>query len=174
MDPSRLTQGQKIAAASGLVLLVSLWLSWYGIDLGQVGGAIGAGLDLSANAWQAFGLLDLLLFITAVAAIAFAALAANGRRVDLPVAPAQVVAGLAALATLLVVYRIINAPGPDGAIGVEFGAFIGLLSAAGVTFGAWRAMQEGTAPAAAAPPAATPAPPAADPPPPRPPSDPGV
>lgn len=156
MDVGRLTQGQKIAGAAGLLLLISLWLGWYGVDLGPAAAAVGVSIDVTANAWEAFGMIDLLLFLTALAAIALAVLTATGRTADLPVNPAQVAAGLGALSTLLVLYRIINPPG-EGGIGVEFGAFIGLLAAAGVAFGAWRAMQEAPA-AIAAPAAATPAP----------------
>jgi hypothetical protein len=154
MELGKLTQAQKIAGAAGLVLLVSLWFSWYGVD---VGGGVAesivedAGIDTSANAWQSFDIIDLLLFLTALAAIAFAALAAAGRRVDLPVEPAQVVAGLGALSVLAILYRIINQPGPNDAIGLKFGVFLGLLAALGVAYAGWRAMQEGPLAAHGAP-----------------------
>ena len=150
MDPSRLTQGQKIAGGAGLILLISLWLSWYGADLGGLADSIG--IDATVNAWGAFDLVDIVLFLTALAALALAALAASNTRVDLPVAPALIVAGLGVLSVLLILYRILNQPGPNELIDVKFGAFIGLLSAAGVAYGGIRWMSEtGAAPAGATP-----------------------
>jgi hypothetical protein len=162
MDPSRLTQGQKIAGGAGVLLLVSLFLSWYGVDLGGIAAA--AGVDVSVNAWDAFGLIDLVLFLTALAAIAHAALAASDRKVELPVSPAQVVAGLGALSVLLIVYRLLNQPGPNELVGVRFGLFVGLLGAIGVALGGFRSLQDEPAVVTAgAGPAPTPASPAAPP-----------
>ena len=47
-----------------------------------------------------------------------------------------VVAG--ALATLLILYRIINQPGPNDIVDVELGAWLGLLAAIVITGGGWR------------------------------------
>ena len=151
MDPGRLTQGQKIAGIAGLVLLISLFLSWYGVDFDGLEDI--AGVDTTVDAWGAFDLIDLVLFLTAVAAIAYAALAAAGRHVDLPVSPAQVVAGLGALSALLVLYRILNQPGPNDLIDVKYGAFIGLLASAAIAYAGVRSLGDPvtTAPSAAAP-----------------------
>ena len=48
--------------------------------------------------------------------------------------------GLAA--ALLLLYRILNQPGPNDAIGVSAGAWIGLAAAIGVFFGAWLALSD--------------------------------
>jgi hypothetical protein len=175
MDAGRLTQGQKIAGIAGLILLISLWFSWYGVDLGSV--AAGIGIDADVNAWGAFGFTDIVLFVTAIAALAYAGTAAMGRPWPVPVAPSLLVLGLGALATLLILYRIINQPGPNDVIELRFGAFVGLLAAAGVALAGVRSMGDEPAPTAstssatADPAPATPPPAAAAPPnvePPRP------
>ena len=60
--------------------------------------------------------------------------------VSYPVAGSAVTAGFGALALLLIAYRLINPPG-DG-LDVEFGAWLGLVAAAGITLGGYLGMQE--------------------------------
>ena len=84
MDFSKLRTGDLIAGICGVLLLIIMFFSWYGI-----GGAIGdfadaAGVDTSVNAWKAFDFIDLILFVTALVAIGAAVLAASGRSVALP------------------------------------------------------------------------------------------
>jgi hypothetical protein len=61
--------------------------------------------------------------------------------VSYPVAGSTVTAGLGALALLLIAYRLVNPPG-SGDVDREIGAWLGLVAAAGVTFGAYLGMQE--------------------------------
>ena len=62
MDTSKLSVGDQIAAASGLVLLIVLFLPWYGVDV-NVGGF---SASESVNAWEAMGFIDILLFLIAL------------------------------------------------------------------------------------------------------------
>jgi hypothetical protein len=66
-------------------------------------------------------------------------MSAMGTSVNLPVAASALTAGLGILATLLILYRIIDPPG-DAAR--EFGVFLGLIAAAGIAVGGWLSMQE--------------------------------
>ena len=59
-----------------------------------------------------------------------------GAAVNLPVSLPLVVAALGALMTLLVLWRIINQPGPNDFINVEYGAYLGLILVAALTYGA--------------------------------------
>jgi len=145
MDLGKLRTGELIAGIAGVLLLIVMFFAWYG-----VGGSIGefaeaAGVDTDVNAWQAFDFVDLLLFITAIVAIAAAALAASGRSVALPVAASVVVTILGILVTLLVLYRIVNQPGPNDVVDVKFGAYLGFLICLGIAAGGFMAMaDEGT------------------------------
>src|SRR5262245_41314263 len=99
MDVTRLSQGEKIAGAAGAALLIVMFFPWYGSG------------GINVNAWESFSYTDLILFITGVAAVALAFTSANGTSLGLPVALSAIVAGLGVLATLLVLFRILNTPG---------------------------------------------------------------
>ncbi len=139
---SRLSRGELIAGASGLALLVVMFLPWYGVDV-SVGGF---SASESGNAWEVFSYIDIVLFLVAAVAIglAVARLADVALPPDLPVA--QIVAGAGALAVLLVLYRIIDVPGPDISATVDFGRkiglFLGLIAAGGVAYGGYLSMGE--------------------------------
>ncbi len=172
MDFGKLRTGELIAGISGVLLLIVMFFSWYG-----VGGAIGefasaAGVDTSVNAWKAFDFVDLVLFVTAAVAIGAALLAAAGRSVSLPVALSVVVTILGIIVALLVLYRIINQPGPNDVVDVKFGAYLGFLVCLGIAAGGFLAMaDEGTRPGDAGPRAQTggaPTPPTPPAPPPEP------
>lgn len=145
MDLDKLNQGEKIAGIAGIVLLISLWLAWY--SGAKVNGieVPGAG---SVSGWEALSFIDIVVFVTAVAAIASAVLAASETDVGLPVAMSAVVTALGALSVLLILFRIIDVPsgdvpsGIDVSIGRGFGIFVALIAAAGVTYGGYTGMQE--------------------------------
>src|SRR3954468_2587040 len=145
MDFSKLRTGELIAGVCGVLLLIVMFFSWYG-----VGGAAGsilsaANIDTTVNAWKAFDFIDLLLFVTAIVAIGAAVLAASGRSVALPVAASVVVTVLGIIVTLLVLYRIINQPGPNDVVDVKFGAYLGFLICLGIAVGGFLSMaDEGT------------------------------
>lgn len=135
---SRLSFGERVAAGSGLALVIVMFLPWYGRD-------IGLGTD-NRSAWQAFGFIDLLLFVAAAMAIGIPLARASGalpRNPALP--PAQVVAAAGALAALLVLFRILDLPFEGEAAvetGRKIGVFLGLIASAGIAFGGYTAMNE--------------------------------
>jgi hypothetical protein len=172
MDVSRLRRGEQIAGVSGVALLLIMFIfSWFSIDLGLGG-------DAGFNAWESFGVIDIVLFLTALAGIALAILAITQSDVDLPVAMSAIATGLGVLAVLLVLFRIISPPdfgagdfGLDIDADRSIGVFLGFLAALGVAVGGWMAMQEegaavrttgtgtgtgGTAPPPPPPPSSTP------------------
>jgi hypothetical protein len=142
MDVSRLGRGERIAAISAIALLLIMSLfNWYGSDV------------QTWNAWQAFALIDLILFLAIVAAIGMAVLSMGNTRLDLPASPAMVTLGLGAFSALLVLYRIIDPPGlgfgqaaeafgVDLGIGRSIGIYLGLIAAAGIAYGGWLARQD--------------------------------
>lgn len=143
MDFNKLRLGELVAGAAGILLLiVMIFFPWY--SLGGLEDAIGgvASVDTSINAIQAFGLLDILLFLTAVAAIGAAVLAGTQSSVALPVAASVVVTALGILVTLLVLYRILNTPGFGGLLDPSFGAFVGVLLCAVIAVGGFMSMRE--------------------------------
>lgn len=195
MDVNRLSRGEQIAGIAALLLLIDMFLNWYGANLNGAQSALAdrVGIDTNVNAWQAFSTTDILIFITCVAALTMVGLTAMGRTTGMPMSLPMVVAALGGLTTLVILYRIVNQPGPNDAINVDFGAYLGLVLAAALTYGAIQAgdglesmrteagsLAGGAAPAPAAATAApagavgdpAPAPPAPDPAPPAPAPDP--
>jgi hypothetical protein len=147
-DRNRLSQGELIAGIAGIVLLIDLWFKWYGVTVSAPGGALrGFNFGVSADAWQVFSWIDILLFLISLIAIGVAALRGLGRMPDMPYSPATLVAGAGGLAVLLILFRIIDSPvDTHGVSGIDvsrkFGIWLGLLAAAAITYGGWRAMQE--------------------------------
>jgi hypothetical protein len=137
MDVNRLRRGEKVAGIAGIALLIVLFLRWY-----SVGGAFGTNRDVSVgvNAWNSFGFLDFLLFLIALVAIAQAVLTATQGSPALPVAASVITTAAGGLGTLLVLYRIVNPPGPE--VNPSYGAFLGLIAVAGVAVGGFLAMRE--------------------------------
>ena len=133
MELSRLRPGEMIAGAGGVALLVVMFLEWFAL--------VGFG-EVAANAWQAFSVTDLILALTALAAIGLAVLTASRRSPALPVAASVITTSLGALATLLVLYRILNQPGPNDFVEVRFGAYLGLLSVLAIAAGGFLSLRD--------------------------------
>lgn len=188
------TTGRLIAAAGGIVLIISLFLNWYTYKAGLNIAGVNSSSSTGISAWDAFSLIDLLLLVIGLLAIVPAALDVFDMEVELPVDMSVVTMAAGVLAVLLIVFRVIDKPGPDVSVnipGVEagvhlaFGLFIGLISSAAIAFGGFTQTNEsgvdaysGTAPGAptgappAAPPPAPSVPQGGPPPPPAPPQPP--
>jgi len=144
MDVSRLRRGELIAGGAGVLLFVDLFLNWYSVGGGKISTGVGQieVPSVSVNAFDAFSFTDLLLILLVIIAVGQAVLTATQRSVALPVAASVVVAGFGAFMTVLVLYRIINQPGPNDFVNVEIGAYIGLVLTAAVAYGGFLGMQE--------------------------------
>jgi hypothetical protein len=142
-----------VAGVAGLVLLIAMFLPWFGPSeqladaireadqiSREAGGQPVESPDVTDNAWQAFGFLDIVLLVTALVGVraGIAALARPGGRSATGVT--AVTAGLGTLASLLVLYRVVD---PIGEAGREYGIFIGLLAAVGIAAGGWLGLERG-------------------------------
>jgi hypothetical protein len=150
-DRNRLSTGELIAGIAGFVLLIDLWFKWYGVKVSAGGALNNFNIGVSANAWESFGFIDILLFLVALIAIGVAVLRGLDRLPDMPFPPATLLFGAGAFALLLILYRTIDTPvDTHGVNGIDvtrkFGLWLGLLSAAAITYGGWRAAQESGAP----------------------------
>lgn len=146
MDLNRLRTGEQIAVVAAIVLILDMFIfKWFGLEATAETPLGTFGAEGSDNAWGSFDVIDIILLITVVAALAMGYLRATATEVNLPVSVAVTVLG--AVSTILILYRLINPPdfGID-APGVDetrkIGAWIGLVTAAVLTYGGWRAMQE--------------------------------
>jgi hypothetical protein len=149
MDFTRLTQGEKIAGVSGIALLLIMFIfKWFGLEVSGNAGGFEFSVGGSENAWGSYGFIDIVLFITVVAAVGLALISASQTEVGLPVAASAVVAGLGILSVVLIIISIISPPdfGASDVNGIDhtrkIGVWLGLIAAIGVAYGGWRAMQE--------------------------------
>jgi len=119
--------GEVLAAVGGAALIASLFGDWYGARARAAG----------ATGWQAFGILDVLLTLLALMAFALLAAQATRRTPALPVALAVLTSTAGLVAVLLVLYRLIDQPGPNEFFEVRAAAWMGLAATAAVFGGAW-------------------------------------
>src|SRR4051794_16058300 len=112
MDLRRVRVWEWLTGLAGLVLLVSLFLPWYG-----TGGE-------TASGWESFAVVDIVLAIAALGAIALPLLAAAQRTAAVPQAMTALLMPFALVAALLALIRVLNLPGDasDREVGVWVGA----------------------------------------------------
>ncbi|HSS41250.1 MAG TPA: hypothetical protein VLK37_01725 [Solirubrobacterales bacterium] len=141
----RLSTGEKIAGGSGVLLFIFMFFDWFKVDVS--GGEGLFSLSIGGNAWEAFSTIDIILMIVVIVAVGVAVLRLSDAVFEPPFSLNAAVAILGGIAVLLILYRIIDPPGDTGGVpGVDIspavGIFLGLIAAAGITYGGYRAMQE--------------------------------
>ena len=158
MNLRRLRVGEWIFGVSAAVLLVSLFLPWWGlkgdwIDLGP-GGPVEGGFAESLDevttwtAWQIFSVADLLLALLGVLAIVVWAIVARATAAGPGVAGETLLAPLAVVAAIVVLVQVLSTPDtleaappiPDPT--TEYGAWLGLAATLGVLVGLLVAMRD--------------------------------
>jgi hypothetical protein len=128
MDLRRLRTGEWIAGISGLVLLVALFLPWYGDDGG------------SRTGWESLGVLDVVLALVALSALAIPIVTAFHRVPAVPLAHQALTTLVGALAGLLVLIRVLNMP--DWAASREWGLWVALAATLGIVVGCALAVRD--------------------------------
>jgi hypothetical protein len=150
VDLNRVRTGELLAGVGGGVLLVDLFLvKWFGHHEQTRGARIPTSVLPDVNGWHSLDNTRWLLLLTALAALALVYLTARHRAPALPVAASVIATVLGALATLFVLYRVIDHPA-DG-LTAQVGLFLGLVAAAAVFAGGYLAMrdEQGARPAGA-------------------------
>ena len=132
MDLRRLRAGEWIAAVSGTVLVVSLFLPWY-----RAG-------DAGVSALEAYSVVDVLLLAIGMFGIGLLVVTATQRTAAVGVASDALLTLVAGVVVAVAAIRAANLPGDLEASGAERAAFlwIGLAAAAGVVVGAVIAMRD--------------------------------
>jgi hypothetical protein len=187
MDADRLSTGEKVAGVSAVLLFIFMFFDWFSVEVSGGSGVFTASAVAGGSAWDALDFIPIVLIVTILAAIGVAVLRLTDSAFEPPISANAVVAVLGGVSVLLILFRIVDAPGGGSVPGLSvdvspaIGIFLGLLAAAGITYGGYRAMQEegasfgGTADrlsggAGGGPSAGPPPPPSSPPPPPPPPS----
>jgi peptidoglycan/LPS O-acetylase OafA/YrhL len=126
MDLRRLRAGEWVAAVSGVTLLVSLFLPWYGPG--------------SVTGWESLAAIDVLLAFVAAAGVLLAIVTATQGVPAVPIAFSGLLTFVGLFGVVLVLFRVVDLP--DGASGREWALWLGLAGAAGITAGAALAMRD--------------------------------
>jgi len=132
MDLRRLRAGEWIVALSGVSLFVSLFLPWF---------------DGGRSAWEALGATDLLLTVIAATTLGLVVVTATHRVPAVPIALEAIVTVLGVVAVVLILVRVLS---PGG--GREWGLWLALAAAVGLTAGAWTGVRDDRMAAAPSPP----------------------
>jgi uncharacterized membrane protein YhaH (DUF805 family) len=148
MEIDRLSTGEKVSAASAVLLFIFMFFDWFGAKVEGVPGFSGS-IEAGGSAWDALDVIPIFLMLAIVAAIGVAVIRLTDADVEPPVSMNAIVAVLGGLAVLLILYRIIDPPGGGDAIAgvgvditLKLGIFLGLLAAAGIAYGGYTAMRE--------------------------------
>ncbi|HET9198095.1 MAG TPA: hypothetical protein VFN92_07575 [Solirubrobacterales bacterium] len=140
----RLSTGEKIAGGSAVLLFIFMFFDWFKVEVSSGNGLFS--ISEGGNAWQAFSTIDIILLIVVLVAVGVAVLRLTDGVFEPSFSLNAVVAILGGIAVLLILYRIIDPPLDTDLPGVDIsrslGIYLGLLAAAGITYGGYRAMQE--------------------------------
>lgn len=141
----RLSTGEKIAGGSAVLLFIFMFFDWFKVEVSSGDGLFS--VSDGGSAWESFSYTDLFLLLTIVVVVAVVIIRLSDALVEPPVSLNAVAAVLGVVSVLLVLYRIIDPPFDTGGVpGIDIspaiGAFLGLIAAAGIAYGSYRAMQE--------------------------------
>ncbi len=131
----RIEKGDRISLAGAVVLVIALFLPWYGIEDDLLGGGpAGDALrsivgNISLNAFEAFGFLDIVLLLLAIGAGALIVLVAMGK---LDESLHRFVETIGIIAAIAVLFRLVIQP--DGA-SLKWGIFVALIGAGAIAAG---------------------------------------
>ena len=139
-DPATVSRATWIAAGGSLVLLISVFLSWYKYSVKGVG-AFGGSANQSG--WDS-GALAKLVALLALISIAALVIELFVPTVTLPLPASLIVLGASALALLFVLIKLVVKPDDHGVvdIGLAYGIFVSLIAAAVAAYGGYAKMSE--------------------------------
>jgi multisubunit Na+/H+ antiporter MnhF subunit len=141
MNVDRLSTGEKIAGGSAILLFIFMFFDWFTVSASNGFVSVSVG----GSAWDALDVIPIILLIAILAAVGVAVIRLTEADFEPTISMNAVVAILAIISVLLILYRIISPP-DSGFSGVSVdpavGIFLGLIAAAGMAYGGYRAMQE--------------------------------
>jgi hypothetical protein len=139
-----LTPEQRLGALTSAGLFASMFLPWYSkTDTLVVHGAPKA-TETSLSAFQAFSFVEAAVLLVSAAMLFMLFARGEGRAFQLPGGDGAIVTIAGGWTALLIFYRLLDKPGLQGnervtaTVGVEWGIFIALLLALGLTYAGTR------------------------------------
>jgi hypothetical protein len=144
MHFKELNRGELLATAGGILLGLSLFMTWY--TLGNHNAVLGTchGPKSNCTGWASLAYIHFILLIAAVAPAILAYIIIRGHALSWPRGELTAVVALVAL-TVTVFRGLIDKPGtPQGEISIAIGWYVGLVADLLILVGAvWRAQESG-------------------------------
>jgi hypothetical protein len=136
-DMARASTASKIILGAAILLFIDLFFPWQGVDLGEFGEAFGVSGNVSG-----FNGLGILVAILCIAVIAWEIMLMAGVNMNIGASPAMISAGLAGLTALFTIIAFLTKLNA-----IKWGAFVGLILALVLAYGAYmRYTESKTAP----------------------------
>lgn len=138
LDLGRLTPAEYAGWTASLALVGSLFLPWFGTSEDNGNSRLaGAGGGDTVNAWQTFGLLDLLLVAAACAPFILSWILARGHKLTWKPGEVTMVVGITAFVLVLCNGIILGRPKDEATdlaieISLQIGYFVALLACIGM------------------------------------------
>jgi len=127
MDVRRLRSGELLTAAGTAGLAVVLFVDWFG----------------GRSGWSTMTVGRVLLVLTILLALTLVVLTLRARAVSMATSAAVLTIGAGSLALAYLLYRVgIDEPGRNALVGVDAGAYLGLLCLVAILVGAWRSLAD--------------------------------
>jgi hypothetical protein len=137
LDTSRLTPGELGGMAAGVVLVISLFLPWFGTDAGNPNSVLDDGKisgGASATAFETFTTLQWLLIAAATAPFILSWIIARGHSLTWAPGEVTMIVGIIAFVLILCNGIILGRPGDSVDISLKIGYFVGMLASLGMAF----------------------------------------
>ncbi|MDQ6835272.1 MAG: hypothetical protein M3016_03705 [Actinomycetota bacterium] len=144
MDLKALSRGELLASIGGILLGVSLFLSWYTLGNHHATIATCHGPNAVCSGWISLSFMKFILLLAAVAPAILAYIIIRGHALSWPRGELTAVIALVAL-TLILFRGPVDKPGsPPGEIGIAGGWYVALLASVLILVGSvWRAQESG-------------------------------
>jgi len=147
MTLAKVRAGDVLAGLGGLGLLVVMFFPWYDFLEGTYVGTRSVPVDdTTQSAWEAFGVTLVPLVLIALLGIAVLVTTVFERTTALPVAAVVLTAFLGTIASLWMLIRLLNPPGPNFAVDRLWAAWLGTALVLAITAGAWWSMRDSVRP----------------------------
>jgi hypothetical protein len=144
MNFKALSRGELLATIGGILLLISLFLSWY--SLGNTNAVLQSckGPNTTCTGWAALSVMKYILLVAALAPAILAYIIIRGHALSWPRGEVTAVVAMAAL-ILTIFAGVIDPPGmPKAEISITIGWWVALIADFLILFGSvWRAQESG-------------------------------
>jgi hypothetical protein len=143
MTLRKVRAGDVIAGVGGIALFAVMFVPWYDFIPGPyTGSRFVPDNETTQSAWQALTVSLVPLVLIALLGIAVLATTLFERTQAWPVAAEVFTASFGTIASIIVLVRLVNPPGPNFAADRLWGAWVGTLLVLAITAGSWWSLRE--------------------------------